>query len=296
MTITTAGVYEVPINVYHGAEICDAPSISSTGLKAIAHCPLVYWHNSNLNPNREAKKETRAFSFGRAAHDLILDGNGWPDRYHVLPQGFSRAASVKQASAIAAADAAEAAGLTLLKSDDYDAVLRMAAVIREHPIYQTLGRGKAEQTLVWKDAETGVWLRCRPDFLPDNQRYIPDFKTCESAHPNDFRRDSATYGYHQQAALYLDGLEAVFGVAERTFFFIAQEKKAPFIVQPYAIDDDAVEWGRRINRKAIRMFAQCLETNKWPGYSDDFIQYGLPEWESARLLKDPTLNQGIATL
>lgn len=283
MLITAPGVYDVPAADYHGREICDAPSISSSGLRRLTDCPLKYWYRSPLNPDRPPEEASDALNVGKAAHDLVLDGVGWPGRYHVLPAGFSRAASVKQADAIAAADRAEAAGKTLLKIDQHATVLAMADAIRRHPISKALGRGKAEATLVWKDAETGVWLRCRPDFLPENPRFLPDYKTCESARPEDFAKSVANYGYDQQAALYLDGVAAVFGEAARDFYFIAQEKEPPYIVQPFALDGEAVEWGRRLNRKAIRQFARCLETGVWPSYATDFVTLSLPRWRVAHL-------------
>lgn len=284
--ITEPGVYEVQAADYHGKEICDGPSISSTGLRSIAKCPAKFWWNSNLNPDRPPESNESHYAIGKAAHDLVLDGVGWPDRYHVLPAGFSRAKTKAMAAEIAEADAAEAAGKTILKADDHATVLGMAAAIQRHPIHKALGRGKAEQTIVWKDSETGVWLRCRPDFLPDAKRAVPDYKTTASAHPDDFAASVAKFGYHQQAALYLDGIAAVFGAdADRQFYFIAQEKDAPYVVQPFALDVESVEWGRRLNRKAIRTFAQCLETGKWPGYADDFVQVGLPRWQTERLEK-----------
>jgi hypothetical protein len=40
----------------------------------------------------------------------VLLSERWPDHYHVLPEGFSRAASKKFAAEIAEAEEAEAAG------------------------------------------------------------------------------------------------------------------------------------------------------------------------------------------
>ena len=95
--IDQPGVYQVPEADYHRKEICAGPSISSSGLRAIANCPAKYWWNSPLNPNRPEQSEARHFTFGRAAHDLVLDGVGWPSRYHILPEGFKANATVAQA-------------------------------------------------------------------------------------------------------------------------------------------------------------------------------------------------------
>lgn len=283
--ITKPGVYQIPEADYHRVEICDGPSISSSGLRAIARCPAKYWWNSPLNPNRPAQDEARHFTFGRAAHDLVLDGVGWPSRYHVLPEGFDARATKKWADAIGFMEIAQAGGMTILRHDDWLAIKEMAAALKRHPISKALSRGKAEQSIVWKDAETGVWLRCRPDFLPDNRRLVPDYKTTTDAHPDSFQKDMANYGYFQQAAHYLDGLAAVFGEDQRAFYFIAQEKNPPYIVQPFALDESAIEWGRKLNRKAIRTFARCLEKNEWPGYSTDFVTVALPQWQVKQLIE-----------
>lgn len=278
----TPSVLDIPIADYHGKEICPGPSISASGLKRIIKCPLKFWWESSLNQNRKPIYK-REFEFGKAAHDLVLDGIGWPDRYHILPEGFTRAAKVKQAAEIAEAEQAEAEGKVLLSFKDAITVQEMAAAMRKHPIHAALAHGKPEQTLIWQDAETGVWLRCRPDFLPTNRLHIPDYKTCQSAHPDDFARDIANYGYDQQAAHYLDGIEAVFGIKPESFYFIAQEKTEPYIVQPIALDQESIDWGRRLNRKAIRTFAKCLDANHWPAYSDDIVTVSLSEWRKKQL-------------
>lgn len=280
--ITTEGIYDIPIADYHGREVCDSPSISASGLKRILKCPLKYWYESALNPNRVSVYK-REFEFGKAAHDLVLDGVGWPDRYHILPEGFTRAASKKLAAEIAEADAAEDAGKVILSHKDAVTVMAMAEVMKQHPIYAALAHGKPEQTLIWRDKETGVWCRVRPDFLPDNKQHIPDYKTCQSAHPDDFARDMRNYGYHMQGAYYLDGIEAVFGIKPQSFYLIAQEKEPPYIVQPFHLDAECIEWGRKLNRQALRTFAKCLETNTWPGYSSDFATVSLPMWEVDKL-------------
>lgn len=280
--ITEPGIYEIPIADYHGREVCDSPSISASGLKRILKCPLKYWHESPLNPDRVSVYK-REFEFGKAAHDLVLDGVGWPDRYHILPDGFSRAASKKLAAEIAEADAAIDAGKVILSAKDAIAVQAMAATMKRHPIYAALAHGKPEQTLVWRDKETGVWLRCRSDFLPTTLIDIPDYKTTKSAHPDDFARDIDVYGYHQQAAHYLDGIEAITGTRPNSFYFIAQEKEPPYIVQPIGIDDETIEWGRRLNRKAIKIFAECLSKNHWPAYADDVVTVSLSEWRKRKL-------------
>lgn len=284
--ITAPGCYDgIDAEDYHGREICDAPSISSSGLKTIIDkSPLHYWWNSPLNAERPVEEQKKHLSIGKAAHDILLLAERWPERYHVLPVDFKAAATKAQAEWHAERDAAIEAGLTVLRHEDAELAKCLARSIESNPFARAaLTNGLPEQTLCWKDGITGVWLRARPDFLPAKRLFIPDLKTAADASPDGFRRAMAAHGYHQSAALYMDGIEAVFGTAPRSFFFIVVEKEAPHCVALYEIPADDIHRGRMLNRKAIDTFARCLNEGRWPGYSDDVMPLPLPAWEQRQI-------------
>jgi hypothetical protein len=286
MQIDKPGIYDsIPAEDYHGREICDAPSISSSGLKTIIEqSPLHYWWNSPLNPDRPREKQSAHFNVGKAAHDILLLTERWSDRYYVLPDNFNARATKEQAGLHAERAEALEAGLTVLKWEEAQLAEAMADAIRANKFAMAaLSNGLPEQTLCWKDDATGVWLRARPDYLPNKRLFIPDLKTAADASPDVFRRAMATYGYHQSAALYCDGIEAVFGDKPASFFFIVVEKAAPYCVALYELPQDDIHRGRMLNRKAIDAFARCLSTGKWPGYADDVTPLPLPAWEQRQI-------------
>ena len=98
--ITKPGAYSgIPIEQYHGEEICPSPSLSPTGAKPLCgrggkgQTPRHFWEQSNLNPNRREREQTDALRFGAALHDALLLPERWKgrDHYHVTCEGFSRA-------------------------------------------------------------------------------------------------------------------------------------------------------------------------------------------------------------
>ncbi|WP_422366377.1 PD-(D/E)XK nuclease-like domain-containing protein [Pelagibius sp.] len=277
--ITTPGIYNISLADYHN-DPCEEVSISSSGLRTIdAGCPKLFWVNSPLNPHRE-HFTTPAFEFGRATHDWLLQKETFWDHNHVLGEGVKLTTKAGRAER----DAALAEGKTVIKHEEFQSVQAMRQAVLEHEFAgAAFENGQAEPTLAWKDEETGVWLRCRPDWLPAVQDWIPDYKTAVSAKPAEFQRAVWNHGYHMQAALYLEGIEAVTGKAPRNFFFVVQEKKAPFIVTVIALDRIAIEWGQQQNRRAIRVFADCLERDTWPGYSSRVEQIGLPGFAEYQL-------------
>lgn len=270
---------------YHGPdEICPGPSVSSSGLKTIEQCPFLYWYWSPLNPAKPERDEKRHFVVGRLLHDLLELGDKAWRSWHVLPDGYSEAHVKKWEKEIAEAAEAVKAGKTCVKFDDSQAAEKMVAAIRQHPRAKLLFQsGKHEPTLAWKDKETGIWLRVRPDFFPDLRTWIPDYKSTASAHPDKFAKSVNDFGYHQSAALYLDGIRELFGERPKGFMFVAQEKAEPFITEIFQLDEEAIGWGRALNRRALRTLANCLETDRWPTYGTDVNLVMLPDWRRRQL-------------
>lgn len=278
--ITQAGIYDLDIDTYHAGP-CAEPSISHSGLRQLEQCPAKYWYWSPLNPNPPERETKAHFSYGKAAHSLLLEGEDafWRD-FAVLPEDHNPRTKDGKAER----ERLEADGYTVLKHGDHAAIVAMRDALAANPTAAAAFQNcDMEKSLIWQDAETGVWLRCRPDALPRARRLIPDYKTTQSAHPEDLRKSVWNFGWHTQAALYLDGIEAVTGERPEAFFYVAQEKEPPYPVTLVTLSDEALEWGRMQNRRAIRLFAECLERDHWPGYADDVVELGLPGWAEKRL-------------
>jgi exodeoxyribonuclease VIII len=122
-------------------------------------------------------------------------------------------------------------------------------------------------------------MRGRPDALGDN--LIVDLKTAQDASPDAFARTAANFGYHAQAAYYLDGLRNLGYCDEQAvFLFVVVEKTPPFGVAVYALDDDAIEAGRAQYEDAWSTYRSCRASNNWPSYpgSQKIETLSLPRW------------------
>ena len=285
--ITAPGAYEdISAANYHGnPNLLPGPSLSASGAKAIIEqSPLHFWHQSCLNPNRE-ESDADHFAVGRAAHDLLLLGGDWAKAFHVLPEGFAWNKTVAMAEEIAAANYAKSKGKTLIKAADMKLVERIADRISSSAdARNALLRGKAEITLAWQDELTGVWLRARPDFLPQScidgadLRIVSDLKFMASTHcsPRGFSRALDNFGYYLSAAWYSEGIKQVFGKYPTHFLFIVIEKDEPHSVSTYWLEEQDIQRGFLMMRQAINVFAECLKRNDWPGYTTRPMPVGLP--------------------
>lgn len=300
--IRTPGAYpDISAEDYHrNADLLDGPSLSSSGAKTIlARSPYHFWFDSPLNPNRPAHSDEAHFSVGRASHDVVLLEDRWQDHYHVLPENY-RAPSRRtvnftedQLAAIAAAEA----GKTILRAADAEIVLVMARALRRSKLGMALlTNGVTEETLVWRDPKTKIWLRARPDFRPNtlltkrSTMAVADLKFVAPTHatPKGFSRAIDSFGYHQSAAFYADGIKAVYGHYPTNWVHIVVEKEPPHAVSIYELPQEDIERGRWMNRRAIDMFAQCLESGVWPGFGDPredgtVQQVGLPTYARMKI-------------
>ena len=277
--VTQNGIYHIPIERYHhDRELCDGPSISSTGLRAIMDCPAKYWATSPYNPKRRTPAPKQHFMIGKAAHSMILEGELPESQFAISPYDAFRTNEAKEWR-----DEQLAAGKSILKETDLTAIHDMHEALAADPMIKAgLFEGMVECSLIWKDEATGIWLRSRPDVIPNNDT-LADAKFVADSSPKAIRRALAEYRYNMQFALGVEGMRVVLGRAIQNCAIVACEKSYPHVVTVAAIDDKAMDWGLRLNRVAIDQFAERMKTNDWPGYDAGAVTVGLPAYEVKRL-------------
>ena len=246
--------------------------LSSTFLKSLASRSPAHARAALVEPH----PETPALLLGRAVHCRVLEPGTYAGRFVVAPLVDRRTNAGKSAWAdLAAAHP----GATILTADDAAVVDGIAASIEAHPLARMIfRRGAAEVSGFFTDEVTGAACRIRPDYLRPADSLLIDLKTAQDASPKEFERSIAKFGYHIQAAHYLAGYRAISGDDKGSFLFLAVEKTPPFAVGLYRLDDDAMAEGARVRRRALDLAARCLETGRWPAYSDEVQSISIPRW------------------
>jgi hypothetical protein len=257
----------------------DKTSVSSTGLRALLDpgCPAQFKHDRD-NP-QAAKRE---FDLGHAAHRMIL---GIGEEIVVTEWDDWRTKAAREER-----DAIRHDGGVPLLFHEGEQVQAMADAIRKHadagPLFAP-GVGVAERSIFWTHKETSVRVRVRPDWLILRQdlAVIVDLKTTTDASPVACSKAIANYAYHQQGALYVDGVYAAYDPADVRFFFVFQSKKAPYLVTVRELKDQDQDIGRARNERALRIYAECESTGVWPDWTgpvDTIPQIGMPTWDTLR--------------
>lgn len=269
--ITRPGIYaNIPLADYHRGDICDGPSLSSTGLRQMFwQSPEHFWDASPLNPLRAEPKDNEDFILGRAAHHLICGEVGFAKLFVVRPETMHDAGKAVpwHGSRKVCKDwlaLQKRAGKSVLTQAHVEAIRGMALAIGKHPLARDALNGLIERSMVWKDKETGVWLKARPDCIPTSSGDYSDLKTTQSVLYEDLQYSLNAYSYQQQAALVAEGARAL-DLEFNTFTLVWVEKARPYSVDLSTLIDADIELGARMNRAAIRKFQQCYTAKTWPG-------------------------------
>lgn len=319
--ISAPGVYAgIPIDIYHGADLCDGPSISSSGLRTIFNdCPMAYWIESPLNPRRLIPDEKEAFILGRAAHHLVLGESDFGKFFTVEPATYpdSKTGEQKAWNNNATycrdwrAHVTEGEGRTILTAKQIEAIRGMAGLLPWQKDLEDSGlannavvragalSGLVEHTIIARDEATGIYLKSRPDAIPLDSTEFNDFKsTIEVSYPK-LQRTLDDFRYDMQADLASTCLKQAADQPFTSFAFIFAMKKPPHAVEIVELKPSDLEEAAKDNRVAIDTFADCLARGRWPGPSGGrgdarYIERSVRNHEAAALRR-AQLEQELAS-
>lgn len=257
------GVYtDIDEISYHA----DKTSLSSSGARTLLDCPAIFHHERQHKPTPKPQ-----YDMGHVVHGMVL-GVGLDVVVVDAPDWKSKAAQDTRKEA-------HAAGKVPILAKDHATAQAMAKQVLEHDTAGALfSKGDPEVSGYWHDPETGIRCRFRTDWLhPGRNRIIAvDYKTSISASPVKFAKHCAEYGYHLQAAWYLDGLTETGAADDAIFVHVWQMKEPPYLVSVGEIAAEDIDRGRRLTRKALRTYADCLANDRWPGFGQGIHQLSLP--------------------
>lgn len=248
-------------------------SIDQSQLKQFLKNPTD-WAYHRLNDDH---KPTDAMKFGTAFHAYLL---GTSDVVS-LPEGESFRSKDNQKWR---ADQLEA-GNIIVSYNDMQLLKRMkegieqTSLMPEYPDYmEIIEQGTKEQCIEWKDRQTGLMLKAKPDLIPAGTDYLVDLKTAQKADAESFAKEVINYGYHIQTVFYRAAVAACKpdafdrgSKAPSTMQFWVFEKTDACDWQPFSISDDnpITNLAATSIRQALLGIALMVKKAKEEGYAEN---------------------------
>jgi exodeoxyribonuclease VIII len=246
------------------------PGMNNTKLGIMKRCPAKF---KFLCENE--RSDTDALRIGRAIHTAVLEPHKFNDEFLCLPEMDRRTTKGREMYAELVCQNPDK---TILKPDDFNMALDVATSIRNNTHANYLLEGaRTEVTLDWTHEETGIQCKARVDAYNEGLATLIDIKTTQDASRSGFPRKLFSYGYHRQAAYYLEAMRQN-GEAASHFVFIAVEKEKPYAVALYRLDDKTLQLSRQENDALLRLYAECKRTDSWPGYTQGIEDISIPDY------------------
>jgi len=228
-------------------------------------------------------KQTEAMKEGSAFHDAIEDYEAFQDTYTVMPKFSGTGMKKKKEDWLA-----ENNHKQFLSEDAYRMIIGMRESFLSHPYAQYYINGSiVEGSFFWEDPSTGIICKTRPDFLRKNLGIGIDLKSTLDARPDIFAKDIQKYDYHLQAAMCIDGINAVWGDDTwqmESFIFLLVEKAGDYQIATYELEQSAIDHGRECYKALLQRLADSQEhTGDWTGYPLEVQTIDLPKWGYTQL-------------
>lgn len=156
---------------------------------------------------------------------------------------------------------AEALADEVIELEDTDTTFTMRDVFTH---------GQAEETFVWQEPTTGLWLKVRSDWRL-GKNLIFEYRTARDASPQGFSREVVKRNYHLRGAMYWQVIQQVTGDPQR-FVYIAQEKEEPFLCGGYEQRQTDLEAGWVLVLHLLTLIKKCIDKGaedkrNWPSYN-----------------------------
>lgn len=303
-----APVVQIPIGdgplglqgeAYHADRVRDSNSV----LKLFRASPQLYHRHKQGLPSKEP---TAAMELGTVLHTAILEPEKFQRTYMVEQEKLDKRFKENKAKAAAFDAEVKARGCKVLDLSSWNKIGSMVAGIQDNDEAMALLESQRHQhhpeySVQWVDSETGLPLKAMADnlmLLIDDNRHgvIIDVKSSARPTPFLFARSAIDLGYHDAAALYMDGFFQALKLESLDFQWIVSNTADPhecFVCRP---SKPMIALGRHNNRTTLRAIRHRMETGNWRShysqrvYDIDVPGYHWQHRQNEARLNDPDIS------
>lgn len=277
-------VKDLMAELYHA----DKTAISSSSLKNILtseHHFYYYWKKAQKTGEKK-KAEPRHFRIGHALHAAILEPELFKKLYITEPEFIGKTKDGKDSKSCNESKKMKEEwvktlhpmAIVLTEKDLNELHEMIDSVLSHNYACALLKTGVPEISGYYRDPQTGIKCRIRPDFMNFVLDAMIDVKTTKSCYKRGFQRSIVDFLYNLQVGMYSTGISHINGKAPESIAFLAVQNCEPYEVALYEADATVRETGEKLYRKALNQLSVCLSKNAWARYQTGIEPIALPDW------------------
>lgn len=279
----TNGIHAITNEQYHSSE-----GISRSDLMRFKKSPMHFKHKQVL-------EETEALIIGELVHTLVLEPQLFDIKFIIKPSldklppelrlkdvGKEEFEKNKLERKLAQEKNKTLMDEFLLLSSDkkiiehahYVKAKCYADAVNNHKFKQYLQQGyRVENSIFFRHELTGLQCKVRPDaWLGD---IVIDLKTAADGSYKSFQSSAINNGYFLQAGMIKRALESL-NKPLKNFIFVVVEKKEPYAIGIYKLDDEALEYGANEFDTLMIELNKYIQKNEFPDYGIQTLS--IPAW------------------
>lgn len=155
----------------------------------------------------------------------------------------------------------------VVTNEEHEQILGMIASVKSHPQGELIFKnGSVERSGYYRDPETGIKCKIRPDFMGSDLFLVTDFKTARTS-------EQKLFGTHAFGPARLDlriwmyayGISQIEKIAmPQNLFFMVCEKTWPYESAVYFLTEEQKTQAEYDYRRAMARIADAIKSGKWP--------------------------------
>jgi hypothetical protein len=170
--------------------------------------------------------------------------------------------------------------------ESMESIKGMIEQLKKDPtVWALLGATDYQVSCFWKDEETGLELKSRPDVAKTKKNVQIDIKTTRDASPHAFARQSTQLLYPIQAVMQIDGaIKTGLMPSVEKYYWLAVEKEAPYNYALYYFTDVDRSIVNKKYRELLKKAAKALLNENPKSYGAEaanefgILNYNLPNY------------------
>lgn len=259
----------------------DRTSVGSTQVRKVNDSPIAFfsdYFDPDPDADEEDEKEPEHFRIGKLVHMAILEGTKFKELYVVPPDfGDMRTKAAREKKAEWLVDMAP--GTVLCTRKDLDLILGVARNLMKHPQGPDLiSDGQAEVAGYYRDPETGIKCRIKPDHIKFSGIAMTDLKTARTGQRIFFGSAAFDKRYDIQLFMYGEGARIINGHTPEIISNLVFEKKKPYEVSIFYWAKEDLVQAEVDYRAGLRKLRKCIDENKWPFRQEMIERIYTPQW------------------
>ena len=259
--------------------------VSNSMLKEFARCPRKW------RVGGEPERDSDACRWGELLDARVLSPKQFGNRFAVVPAQYQDSKTGDMEPWTFAANVCKQwredhSGTIHVKTEEMDGADDAIGRLQSDDgiaVLLAISKTQVHVAADYRDKATGLIIPVKGliDLVPNKDelffgRCLADLKTTRHGGMRQWVRECYNFGYHIQAAMYLDLYTAATGEDRTEFLHVLSENTPPYEPGKRLMTARFIEIGRRFYQSTLSFYCECLARDTWPSY--DYGREGVNGW------------------